>query len=51
MLKSIDFNDIDIITIEYGTNDFTGGVNIDNPNNSKDTSTFLGALRYSIEKI
>ena len=51
VLKSIDFNDIDIITIAYGTNDFTGGKSIDNPNNNKDTSTFLGALRYSIEKI
>lgn len=50
-LKSIDFNKVDIITIAYGTNDFTGKTPLDNPANPYDTSTFGGALRYSIETI
>lgn len=41
-LKNIDFNKVDIITIAYGTNDFDGGVSIDE---------FKGALTESIESI
>lgn len=51
VLKSIDFSKVDIITIAYGTNDFGGGLTLDNENNSQDTNTMAGALRYSIEKI
>lgn len=51
MLKNIDFNEIDIVTIAYGTNDFTAEVALDNPSNIFDTSTFSGALRYSIKTI
>lgn len=51
LLKSIDFNDVDIITISYGTNDFTGKNAIDDVTNKYNTNTFAGALRYSIEKI
>lgn len=51
VLKNIDFNDVDIITIAYGTNDFTGGNYIDNADNKRDISTLAGALRYSIENI
>lgn len=50
-LKSLDFNNVDIITIAYGTNDLTGGLNTDNVNNLYDTVTFGGALRYSIETL
>ena len=51
-LKSIDFSNVDIITIAYGTNDFNGyGATLDNAENPLDTSAFGGALRYSIEKI
>ena len=46
LLKSIDFNKVDIITIAYGTNDFTGGVDLDNNTGS---ASFGGALRISIE--
>ena len=42
LLKSIDFNTVDIITIAYGTNDFTSG----NP-----ISKLEDALKYSIETI
>ena len=49
-LKSIDFNEVDIITIGYGTNDYTGEVAIDNES-GYDCATLLGAMRYSIELI
>ena len=48
LLKTIDFNDVDIITIGYGTNDYTGDVVIDN-DSGYDCTTLLGAMRYSIE--
>lgn len=51
LLKSIDFSEVDIVTIAYGTNDFTAAVTLDNANDNKDTSTFAGALRYSIETL
>lgn len=51
ILKQLDFNKVDIITIAYGTNDFTTGVNTDNSDNALDTTTFAGALRYSIENL
>jgi lysophospholipase L1-like esterase len=51
LIKSTDFSTVDILTIAYGTNDFTGGNKIDNTENLYDTSTLGGALRYSIEKL
>lgn len=49
-LKTIDFSKVDIITIAYGSNDFNG-VLLDNEENPLDTTTFGGALRYSIETL
>ena len=51
LLESIDFGKVDAVTISYGTNDFTAGKALDNPNNPLDTDTFCGALRYSIEQL
>ena len=51
ILKSIDFGAVDAIVIHYGTNDFAGGVNIDNKTNDADTSTLCGALRYAVRKL
>ncbi len=51
LLKSLDFNNVDVITIAYGTNDFTGENRLDDAANKYNTKTFAGALRYSIEKI
>lgn len=53
LLKSIDFNDVDIVVIHYGTNDFTSGdgIQIDNESDLDDYNTLCGALRYSIEKL
>ena len=51
LLESIDFDEVDIITIAYGTNDFTGNNALDNENDPYDLSTYAGALRYSIKTI
>lgn len=51
LLKSIDFNSVDYITIAYGTNDFTSNRVLDNTENLYDDTTIGGALRYAIETI
>lgn len=52
LLKSIDFNKVDVAVIHYGTNDFPNyGTELDNENDSLDYSTICGALRYSIESL
>lgn len=51
LMKIIDYSALDILTIGYGTNDFTGNNQIDNADNPLDTSTVCGALRYSIETL
>lgn len=51
ILKGLDFSKVDIITIAYGTNDWTADNNIENNNDLYSKNTFAGALRYSIEKL
>lgn len=51
LLKSINFNEVDIITIAYGTNDYTFGSVIDDSIEGFDINTYLGAFKYSIRKI
>jgi len=53
VLKDIDFSDVDILVIHFGTNDFTAnpGIMLDNSSDPYDCTTLSGALRYSIEKI
>ena len=51
LLKSLDFNQVDIVTIAYGSNDYTARKKIDNPENPFDVDTFQGALRYSIKTL
>lgn len=47
LLKSIDFSEVDIVTISYGTNDFSGGLRLGGDNfYSTDY-----ALKYSIETL
>lgn len=54
-LKNIDFSNVDIVTIAYGTNDWGGGYEtvkpIDNKENAYDTNNFYGATRYSIKRL
>lgn len=51
LLKSIDFNNVDIAIIHYGTNDFNGGIGIGADSSADSYSTLCGALRYSIEQL
>lgn len=51
LLKSIDFNNVDIAIIHYGTNDFPVGKAIDSSSNPYNCDTLCGALRYSIDKL
>lgn len=51
ILKDLDFSAVDIVTIAYGTNDFTRVTTIENASDLYKTTTFAGALRYSIEKL
>ena len=51
LLKSINFNNVDMIVIHYGTNDFAANVTIDNTSDNDDTATLCGALRYSLRKL
>ena len=51
LLKGIDFNAVDIITISFGANDFTAGVTIENEVDLYDITTYNGATRTAIEKL
>lgn len=51
LLKTINFNDVDMVVIHYGTNDFAANVAIDNESDDDDTVTLCGALRYSLRKL
>ena len=51
-LKGIYWDDVDIVTIAYGTNDwYTGKKLIENEEDSDDDAYFNGALRYSINAL
>lgn len=49
-LKKIDWDDVDVVTFAYGTNDYTDGIVIEN-DNLYDTHTYIGALRHIVEKM
>lgn len=51
ILKGLDFEDVDIVTIAYGTNDFTNGDVLENANNLYDVESYSGALRHSVETL
>ena len=51
LIKATDFSKVDIVTIAYGTNDFTSNIPLDNAENPHDTTTLAGALRTSIESL
>lgn len=53
-LKNIDFNNVNIITIMYGTNDYMGGTEGAVPLGTRDDSTretFNGAMNYIVKSI
>lgn len=49
ILKSIDFSNVDIVTIAYGTNGV--GLPLDDENDPLNTYTFAGATRYAIKTL
>ena len=51
ILKGLDFDTVDIITIAYGTNDWNSGDAVDNVENPRDKESFASALRYSVETL
>lgn len=51
ILTSVDFSKLKLITIGYGTNDFSKSIALDSTENKKDVTTYCGALRYGTEKI
>lgn len=48
-LSKIDFDEVDVLIIEHGTNDYNAGRGLDNIEEPYDTTTFGGALRYSLK--
>lgn len=48
-LAAADFNQTDILLLEFGANDYTAGRKLDNPEDPTDIYTYGGALRYAIE--
>lgn len=47
-LTEVDFDNVEILIIEHGVNDYLGGIPIENEKNPYDTSTFTGTLRTVI---
>ena len=47
-LEQVDFKTVDTVFFAYGTNDFYGGVPLDNEKDAYDTTTYGGALRTAI---
>lgn len=50
-VDSIVWDDVDYITVAYGTNDLAFGATLDSESNLYDKNTLCGALRYGIERI
>ncbi|WP_195984511.1 SGNH/GDSL hydrolase family protein [Clostridium sp. D33t1_170424_F3] len=50
-LKSIDWTKVDYVTLLFGTNDIQGGMPLDNADDPKDVTAYLGAARYSLETL
>lgn len=50
-LSMVDFQQVEIILIQQGLNDYHGGVPIENPQDPYDEYTFLGALRSAVRDL
>ena len=50
-LAAIDFSKVKVLIIEHGTNDYSAGRKLNNPDDQKDEDTFGGALRLSISNM
>ena len=50
-LAAVDFNQVDTILIEQGTNDYNSGVPLEDENDSFNVETYGGALRYTLSTL
>lgn len=50
-LSEIDFEQVEVLVIEHGTNDYNSGRPLDNPEDLYDITTFGGALRHSLRAL
>lgn len=50
-LKTVNLDEIEYITMLYGTNDYSTGALLDNAENKYDKTTIKGAARYGFEKL
>ncbi len=50
-LARVDFAQVKYLVIEHGTNDYNGGIPLDDPQDRLNEGTFGGALRSTIEKL
>lgn len=50
-LVTIDFDQVEVILIQQGVNDYHAGIQIENPEDPYDEYTFIGALRTSLEAL
>ena len=50
-LKSINFNNVDYITLMFGANDYGSGRWLDDPENEFNVTMFISSARYTIDKI
>ena len=50
-LKAVDLSKIDVLVLNFGTNDFAGNVPLSNDTNATDTASLKGAMRYCIDKL
>lgn len=51
ILANADWSKVKVICVAYGTNDWNFSNLLDNEQNAKDKTSYMGALRYGIEKI
>lgn len=51
VMQTLDVSKTDYFIIEYGLNDFFRGVPLDNPDKSRDLTTYVGALRVGISQL
>lgn len=50
-LETVDFEQVEIVLIQHGINDYHAGVPIENPDKPYDEYTYLGALRTAVETL
>ena len=51
VLKSVDYDNLDVIVIMYDASDYFEGRAIENPKDDEERCTIVGALNYSIRRI